>query len=178
MKTTITEALSEVNLIKKKIEAGRTAILTTLVRPKHLKDAYESEGGSTELIKRATQSLNDLYKRLEKIRGAISQANLDNEITVGETTKTIFDWLTWKREISAEHLSFVTKVHTTTKSELDKLMKQPQVYKDEIGATHLLEVVANIDLGDYLKKIEQTNETIERLDGLLSLKNATIVVEV
>lgn len=178
MKITITEALSEVNLIKKKITSQQASVLGMLWRPKHIKDIFESEGGTEALIKRNTQSLTDLSKRLEKIRGAIAAANLDNEITIGETTKTIFDWLTWKREASESQLKFTKQVYDSTKGELDRLSRSPQVYKDDEGKTHLLEVVPNIDLGEYLRKQEILTEVIEKLDGQLSLKNATILIDI
>lgn len=178
MKTTITEALSEINLIKKKIESAQQTVLSVLNKPKHLDDAFKSDGGSPKLIERQVQSMNDNFSRLEKIRSAVSQANLDTSITVGETTKTIFDWLTWKREVAESHLTFAKNVYTQAKVELDRVARVPQVYKDEEGKTHLLEIESNVDLGTWLKKQEVLTETLEKLDGQLSLKNATVLVDI
>lgn len=177
-KMTITEALSEVNLIKKKVVAARDVVKTNLARPKHVKDPFEKDGGTAAVIDRQVQSIYDLTARLERIRGAVSSANLANTITVGEQTKTIFDWLTWKREVAEDQKSFVGFVYTQTKNLLDNAARNPQAWKDEEGKTHLVELQSNVDLGAWLRKQEIVVEMVERLDGLLSLKNATITVEV
>lgn len=177
-KITITEALSDINLIKKKIASHQNNIKSVLVRMKHIKDPFESDGGSTQMIKRAKQALTDQQKRLEKIRGAISSANLTHEITVGETTKTIFDWLTWKREISGDHAEFVQSVYQTVRNEQQRIEKSPQVYEDAEGKKHMVELVSNIDISDWLREIEISTEMLEKLDGQLSLKNATIVIDI
>ncbi len=43
-KITITEALSEVNLLKKKIEKKKEMILANLAKFKHVPDPYEKQG--------------------------------------------------------------------------------------------------------------------------------------
>lgn len=91
-KITITEALSEVNLIKKKIASKQNRITTALVRATHVADPFESEGGSKAMIKSELQGIHDLNRRLARIRAGISQANLETEITIGEDNRTIHDW--------------------------------------------------------------------------------------
>lgn len=178
MKITITEALSEVNLIKKKLDASRSIILNNLARAKHLKDPFEGEGGSFKKNERVLQSIYDLQNRLEKIRGRISAANLEHSITIGESTKTIFDWLTWKREIAGDHQKFVSQVYASSKNTFDDASRNPKVWQDEQDKKHLLEIILNIDLAYWLKKQETLTEILEKLDGQLSLKNATITVDI
>lgn len=178
MKTTITEALSEINLIKKKIDSNKETITNNLTRVKHVKDPFESDGGTANLIKQKIQSIASLFVRLEKIKGAIAQANLMNEITIGENTKTIFDWLTWKRDISKDHLAFLNQISANVTNQIASNSRNPQVFKDESGNTQLVEVISNVDLSDILRKREIMTEQIEKLDGQLSLKNATIMIEV
>lgn len=176
-KLTITEALSEINLIKKKMKASQDEITSMLIRAEHIKDPFEREGGSRAMIDRNMQRLSDLHSRLERIRGAILKANLTHEISIGENKKTIFDWLTWKLEVSSDFQRFVINAYTTVKNEIERVSKNPQVWQDEEGKKHLFKVESNIDLGDWLRKQTVLTEILETLDGKLSLKNATIVIE-
>jgi hypothetical protein len=130
------------------------------------------------MIQSETQALADLGRRLMKIRAGISRANLETEITVGEETRSVHDWLVWKRELSAPQAAFTKQVHQTVKNSLDAIARQPQVYKDEAGATHLAKLVSNIDYAEWIKADEKLNEKLEVLDGKLSLKNATVTIEI
>jgi hypothetical protein len=176
-KLTITEALSELNLIKKKVDNKRKVVAGSLLKAKHEKDAYESVGGIKQFITNELQSIDDLDSRYLKIKGSIAKANIDNSITVNGFTKTIHDWLNWKRDLSDIQKKFVFNLYSFPKGELERLSKQPQVYKDEKQEARLVEFESNIDYPSFLKKSEELNDTFDRLDGQLSLKNATIVID-
>lgn len=177
-KMTITEALSEINLLKKRIEHKKKNTLTLLIKPDHVADPYASEGGSAEFLKREFQSIDDLNRRFVKIRSAISKANLSHEITLGERTQSIHDWLTWKREIAKDETSYVNSVVNSTKAALDDAAKNPRVYDDAEGKKQLLKYTSNVDYAAFVKKQETLAVLFEQLDGKLSLKNATILVEI
>lgn len=175
---TLTEALSEVNLINKKIESKRLKIKGTLSRAEHVPDPFESEGGSPKMIQSELQSIEDLSRRLSRIRGAISLANLNNNITVGEETRTIHDWLVWKREVAKGQIEFSAAVSRDLKAQIDKGSTQPQIYKDQQEQTHLVKWLYNIDYSQWCKNHEKLTDKFETLDGKLSLKNAIITVTI
>lgn len=177
MALTITEALSELNLIKKKIEGKKKTILSNLTRPKHLVDPFLKEGGSKDYIHHEIQSIKDLMSRYLSIKGSIAKANTTNNVSINGKTMSIHDWLNWKRDLSANDLKFNEAIHISVKNQLDQQQKFPQVYKDEKEQTHLLEFESNVDYGDFIKKTEEITEFIEKLDGQLSLKNATIILD-
>lgn len=177
-KITITEALSEINLIKKKVDKKRQTILGLLVKAKNLPDPMQSQNGSKEFIKSEVQSMEDLNTRLIRLKGSIAKANIDNKIKVNGYEKNIHDWLIWKRDISKFEIGFTGEVYKTVKSHFDSLQKQPQVYKTEDGTTKLVEYESMVEQGDFLKKAEDLQEVFDKLDGQLSLKNATIVIEI
>lgn len=177
-KITITEALSEVNLIKKKIIAKQSKIKEGLFRVEHLPDPFISEGGSASMIGRETQGIQDLNQRLARIRATISLANLTNNISISGDLRTIHDWLIWKREIAKDQIAFVSSVHKNVKTHMDQSGKTPQVYKDTNDAVQIVKYVYNLDYAQWLKHDEILNEKLEQLDGQLSLKNATILVEI
>lgn len=177
-KITITEALSEVNLIKKKIDKKKEMILANLARFKHVPDPYSKQGGGAQANLNELQAIKDLSSRLMRVRGAISQANLSNKITINGHELSIHDWLTWKREVAPLKQKFFLDLCQKTKQNMDHFAKSPQVYKDEEGKTHLVEFESNIDYADVMKDTENIGDCLERLDGQLSLKNATITVEI
>lgn len=177
-KITITEALSEINLIKKKIEKKKEVVVANLARAKHMPDPFYNQGGSAEAMRAELQSIIDLDERLITIRGRISKANSANSISIEGTERSINDWLTWKREVAEEENKFFMDICNKTKANMDHWAKSPQVYKDEEGKTHLVEFESNLDYALLLKGAEKAADIIEKLDGQLSLKNALIVVEV
>lgn len=174
---TITEALAEVSLTEKKLNKSGEMIQGNLVRAAHAKDVYEGEGGAAKAVSAKLQSMRDLFARHERIRRSIAEANLSHEITVGEDKKSIFEWLTWKREVATKQIEFLSMLTRTVKQQLDAASMRPTTYQDGEGKMKVVEVVSNIDLPGTLLRVEKLTEQLERLDGLLSLKNATIVIE-
>lgn len=178
-KITITEALSEINLIGKKIKSKQEKITGALVRYEHMPDLYAAAGGSEKMITEETQSMRDLMTKLARIRSAVSQANITNKITINQRERSIHDWLTWKREISESEIEFAKKVHMTIKHNVDQIQKQPQLIKQEnTTEPQLAKLKVNTDFAYWIKESEELCDVLEKLDGQLSLKNATIFVEV
>jgi hypothetical protein len=173
---TITEALAEIKLIEKKIESKTALVTANLTRVKHIPDPL---GDSVATLSQEMQAIGDLYERLVRIRSAIAMANITNVITCDESTRTIYDWLVWKREVADKHISLYTTVFKNTKSMMDTAAQRPQVFKDEkTQEPKLVELVANLSYMDYVKKAEEKQATLDKLDGLLSLKNATITIKI
>lgn len=178
-KMTITEALSEVKLIVNKIQKKRATVLGNLTRYEHIKDPFTTEGGSQEAIKREVQSMTDLEKRLVRIRTSISRANASTDITIGEKTQSVADWLTWKREIAPTLKAFVTQVHQSLKKQIDEHAARPQVIRDsEKNQVAIATLVVNVDYEDALNVAQKIEDMYETLDGKLSLKNATTFIEI
>jgi hypothetical protein len=177
-KLTITEALAEVKLIEKKLVKKRENVLANLSRYSHVQDPMQSDGGTTSWIEKEHQSMKDLQTRLEKIRSGIADANLKTEVTVGEASKSVFEWLTWKREVAPGYLGFLKQVHMSTKTALDQQNARPGLVTDSDGKQKLVELVLNVNYLDYLKQAEKANDLLEALDGQLSLKNATVLINV
>lgn len=175
---TITEALSEINLIKKKIQAKQTKILGMLTQVEHLPDPWAQLGGASQVIREEYQAICDLHTRLQNIRAGISKANLENSLKVGFKTRTIHDWLIWKREIYKEFQSFIVNVNKNVKIYIDQASKAPQVYKDDAGNVQLVKTKINIEYPHWQAFEQELMEVNEQLDGQLSLKNATITIEV
>ena len=178
-KLTITEAMAECKTLTKRIEKKRAAILPYLFRQEKVKDPFEKDGGTVEYIKRERQAIGDLEKRLVRIRAAISLANLQNEISVGAVTMSIFDWLTWRREVSEGQKKFSQQILSALQSGRKQATQQQlKLVSAESLAQSPEDIIVNVSEPDVIAEVEAIEEILGTLDGQLSLKNATIVVEI
>lgn len=175
MKTTITEALAEIKLISKKIEGKAPFVISNLTRYGHMPDPL---GESKKALESEMQSYLDLGGRIIKIRRVISAANLSHEITIGERTMCIADWLIWKREVAKNQHELFDRIQSTLKQALDRNGLSPQAYKDADGNPKFAELITNLPYQEYFDRATKVQDQLAKLDGLLSLKNATITVEV
>lgn len=174
---TITEALAERKTIEKRIAAMRKFIIQHLFRPEKMKDPLERDGGSTKVIAAKLQSISDLEARASSITQAISRINHTTTITIGDITKTIAEWLTWRRDIMPGQRKMLATLQdsigiarTRTSRDGGRLVSAGDDAKAE-------DVIVNLNELELQMAIEEL-ETVEgTLDGQLSLKNATVVIE-
>lgn len=173
---TITEALAEVKTIGKRIEKKRQFVVQYLMRQDMVRDPLEKDGGSVDALKRERQAISDLEQRVVDIRSAIARANDTNSITVKGKTRTIHDWLTWRREVAPGHQAFLG----TLRQGITNIREQQRKLGVTVGTaaeiTKPQDVVVNINERDLAEEIENTEEILGTLDGQLSLKNATITI--
>lgn len=191
MTTTITEALAEVKTINARIEKKREFILANLARQELQKDPLSGQGGTKAVIERELQAITDLHARLVKIRSAINEANQDNRIVLFPETRitpypdteqahehSIADWITWKREVAPQ----LRTLWDSIQNQINSVRAQATTKGFRVVERGIPEkdsdVVLNIDLQQVARQREQLEEILGKLDGLLSLKNATITIEV
>jgi hypothetical protein len=171
---TITEALAEVPTISKRIAKKQQFVQDFLARQAIVKDPHEKDGGSVELIKRELQGITDLEQRLIAIRSGIAQANAVTKITVGTTTRTIADWLTWRREIAENQRSRMNNMAGALRALRAKAQQtNGKVGENVEGPT---DWVININERQLADQIEDLETTLGALDGQLSLRNATTTI--
>lgn len=179
---TITEALSEINLITKKIEKKKPEVIGSLVFFEGQTDPYMSEGGTKAFYHKTMRSIKDLQDRLMKIRKAIHQKNIETTLSVDGVTKTMDEWLTWKKDIYPVYSSLLQIMETGLSTEVEKNKKSPRVFKtnpqDVNEEFKLTKLIPSVDLGELQKEREQIISIYEKLDGQLSLKNATTTIDI
>ena len=175
-KITITEALAEVPTIEKRIEKKSEFILNYLCRQSSVRDPHEKEGGSSVLIAREMQAIQDLQDRLVKIRSSIQKANAENTITIGEKTRTILDWLTWRREIAPRQQEFLrARIHKINEVRVQASRLGVGVTDKDSGFSS--DYLVNINERELAEEIEELETVLGTLDGQLSLKNATVLID-
>lgn len=175
--TTITEALAELKTIAKRIETKRQFIATYLLRQEALKDPLEKEGGSVQAIARETQAIADLQENILAIRRGIARANGTTTITVEGVTRSIADWLVWKREIAPTEGAFLSGVAGAIKTRRDELQKKGVTMVAVGAAQGPNDVIVHLDERALSDRVEKHQQVLGTLDGQLSLKNATITIE-
>ena len=108
MTMTITEGLAEIKTIGKRLEKKRQFVSGYLFRQEMVKDPLEKDGGSVTAIKRERQGISDLEGRIIGIRRAIQKANTETLINLSSVSKSIADWLVWRREVAPGHQEFLS----------------------------------------------------------------------
>lgn len=177
-KTTITEALAELKTLEKRIAKKIEFVKQNIGRHAALTDPLLDSGGSQKVIEIERQAMGDLWQRGTNIRLAIAAANAATEITVCGETKSIAEWLIWRREVAPKHRDFlmgmnfgITSARTTAKNRDAKVVDDP----NQAGRNDILIHISERGLALEQEKLE---EILGTLDGLLSLKNATVTIDV
>lgn len=176
-KLTITEALAELKTLAKRIEKKREFIRQYAARQEMIKDPLAKEGGASKAIEAAFQAVADLEGNVVAIRTAIARSNLNQDLTVEDTTMTVAAWLAWRRDVAPQRQAFLTSalrgIDTMRREAVQKgysLVKEGQDAKPSDVVVHVNEASLQADV-ELMEKILGT------LDGKLSLVNATTTIE-
>lgn len=183
-KLTITEALQEIKTIGSRIEKKRQNVGKFIARDARVRDPFEKDGGSQAYLTQERQGIRDLQSRAVAIRTAIQRSNLASSVTIGETTRTVAEWLTWRREISESEKQFLSGMAQNIQNVRAQLQQKggklvsaaSDRYTSEPTAPP--EVIVAVDEQSLLSEIENMETTLGTLDGRLSLFNATTVIDV
>lgn len=175
---TITEALAETKTIDKRLQKKRQAILQNIARDARIKDHLEKEGGAVSFVQRERQAIADLEKRLVDIRIAIMKANLNTTIVVSSQTRTIAEWLTWRRDVSKGSKEFFTTVNQGIQTLRAKAQQSGNraISATTEGEAKPGDIVVHLEEAALLAEMESLETILGELDGKLSLLNATTVL--
>lgn len=184
-KLTITEALQEIKTIGKRLEKKRTSVGQYLARDSRARDPLAKDGGSEKFITEERQAIADLENRVIAIRTAIQSSNLANSLTVGMKSRTVAEWLTWRREISGAQVTFLRSmvtglagVRNDIQKKGGKMVAAAMAVNEAFDPNGPPEVLVHIDERKLIDEQEQMETTLGDLDGKLSLFNATTVIDV
>lgn len=185
-KLTITEALQEIKTIGKRLEKKRESVKGYLARDSRARDPLSKDGGSDKFIASERQAIGDLEERIIGIRTAIQRSNLDSPLTVSAKTRSVAEWLTWRREISGNQVQFlktmtvgITNIRNDTQKKGGKIIQAGAVAVNEsYDPAGPPEIVVNVDERALIAEQETLEQTLGDLDGKLSLFNATTTIDV
>jgi hypothetical protein len=175
---TITEALAELKTIDKRIAKKREFVLAYLLRQEMFKDPLEKDGGSVSAIKRETQAIHDLEERKIAIRRAVQQANERNTVSVGKQMRSIADWLVWRREVAPIQQQFLANLRARIEQARQEATRRGASLGASAEAAKPNDVIVNVNEQELAQHIEELEDVLGKLDGQLSLKNATLLLDV
>jgi len=174
---TITEALAEIKTIGKRLEKKKEFVMTYLGRVAMVKDPHEKSGGSEVLITKEKQAFSDLLDNVIRLRTAIQRKNLDSPVTICDVTRTLAEWIVWKREVYPAHKVLLDQMAANIAAMRKKAFDSNQVLRregTEGGDRDILIMVNEKALADERERLEQI---FGELDGQLSLKNAVLSID-
>jgi len=178
MATTITEALAELATIDKRLDKKARDISPYVARLDLVRDPLERNGGSAKYITEERQSFGDLLKRKIALRAAIAKSNAETALPTLDEKMSVADWLVWKRECYSHQKTMLNSLLSQARNARSEAQKQGVniVSASEQGRPN--DIVVNVDEQRIIEELEELEELYGRLDGLLSLKNATTTIEV
>lgn len=175
MSITITEALAEIKTINKRISKKREFVIQYLARQDGAKDPLEKEGGSVVALEKERQAIGDLEQRIVDLRRGIARVNDTTTITLSDKTRTISEWLTWRREVSPDAVKFLASINNGLKNLREQSRRQGVNVVGPGGTTEKpQDLVVNVNESALAAEAEKLQEILGQLDGQLSLKNATV----
>lgn len=177
--TTITEALAELKTIAKRIDKKREFVMTYIGRVAMNRDPLEKEGGAVQAVASERQAIKDLQERTVAIRRAISRANDSNKITVGSSSRSISDWLVWRREVAPLQKSLLESIRSGINNARNEAKKRDsRIVQSESEVTDSKDIIIHLSESELAREIEDIETVLGTLDGQLSLKNATVTIQV
>jgi hypothetical protein len=178
-KYSITEALAELKTIDKRIASAVEFINKYNIRQGSTIDPLDDEGGSHVVIPQKMQSITDLLERKLAIRTAINKTNAITNVTVCGVTKTIAEWIVWRRECSGKELVALQGFQRGILDARQQCLSKQMTLKDDgTQPSKVTEVSSFIKELPLAKRMDWIREVESTLDGKLSLTNATTLVEV
>jgi len=177
---TITEALAEIKTINARVVKRLESIGPYVLRDSRILDPLSKDGGSAAFIASELQAVRDLTIRSISLRTAIQKANLEKTISVNGESRTVAEWLTWRREHSETQKSFTNMLIRNIASARDKFKEKVGIVdlqNKPVGAT-IGELIVNLDEKWLLGESDRLEKTLGDLDGQLSLFNARTEVEI
>lgn len=176
---TITEALAEIKTLGKRIEKKREFINQFLARQDGVRDPLEKDGGSPAVISAERQSVADLENRIITLRRGIQQANDTTTVSINGVSRTISEWLTWRRDVAPGQRTWLANVRNSVNGIRDNAKRQGVALVQAnatSGDTKPTDLIVNIDERALAADAETLEDTFGQLDGQLSLKNATVTI--
>ena len=205
---TIHKALAELKLLEQRIDTGIHAkIHCSVAKNSTLKINGETIEEYKNSSKEAYQSVNDLIRRRDAIKKAVSKSNASTIVRVNEIDYTVAEaiWMNQSGMAAKEELlrklkelySMAVKKTEDNNSQLDNKAEQfiinmngqtdkkamntdeVQQAKDAYIKSNTMSVVCGFDIKNEINKLEAEIASFKaEVDAALSVSNATTMIEV
>jgi len=132
----VTQALSELKLLRKRIDSVTShAVFTAVKKANDLLDAAKFATQATA----SYQSFTDLVARYNALKSSIVMSNATTKVTIGGKEYTVADAVERKRSIDMETqlLAVMKAQHTATKAEYERHQQAEQLRVERLLTTEL-----------------------------------------
>lgn len=171
---TVSEALTEVKLIYRRISSAKEMAKQYATCPAKEIDPLAAEGKtSRDFVLAQINSIQDLVSNLTKIRSVIAAANAQTNMTIMGQTKSVQDWLKWKSESGPQLLAALREIQ----SAVYESRQGGRLSALRTGAAPA-DVRVNLDEHKLLDMISVNDEILTSIDGQLNLVNAQTFVTI
>lgn len=180
MTQTITEALAEVKTINKRIEKKQQFVMDALLRQDFMKDPLEAKGGAVKVVAEEMQGISDLRHRIIAIRTSIQQVNEKTNVTIGDETHSVAEWLIWRREVAPGIGSFLGQLRAKLNQARNMAQSKGVSVRGTVNTApveNMNDIIINVDEYALAAEAEKLESILGQLDGKLSLVNATTFVD-
>ena len=118
-------------------------------------------------------------ERMISIRRAIQNVNASSKISINGRERSIADWLVWRRDVAPGAQNFLRALNQSVQDARNEAKRRGLgVQKGEGQVEMPTDIVLYINEKKLNKDIEDLEVTLGDLDGKLSLKNATLTIDV
>lgn len=172
---TITEALAELKTLGARLEKNAEYVKSYIVRDERIRDPFDRAGSSSAAeIAAKRQASNDLRERWVKIRSAIHKRNQSQTLEIEGVTRSLADWIVWRREISHNLKVELDALANAINGARARLRQGNAAQKEGEAPVNM---IVNLDEAALFAERERVEKILGQLDGQLSLKNATTLIE-
>jgi large subunit ribosomal protein L7/L12 len=173
---TISEALSQIQVIDQQVAKKQQLIEAYLFRDAAVRDPLARDGGTQPLLAREQQAITALLERKVHIRRGVQAANQQATITHEDETRSIADWLVWKREVVARRSEFLNQMRYRIEQARREMSRHAASQTGE-GSSRGRDLVVHVNEKELAGELEALEERQGYLIGQFALKNATVVVD-
>src|SRR5262249_24082868 len=96
---TIAEALAEVETIGRRLDKKQQLVTAYLLREQQYRDPVRLPGGTAPVLARELETIRALFERKVLLRRLIGQAYARTMVTFRDQTRSLADWLAWRRDV-------------------------------------------------------------------------------
>jgi hypothetical protein len=172
---TLIAGMKELQLILKKMGSNAGMVLEYAAQPSNEIPLLSTGDAQTDTINRLAQSTEDLADDYAKLSARINYTNLVTCVTINGKTKSIHEWLQYRRKLIRGALSkkdgikggieLIYQAMSTAKAEQKINMGRMQ--------TTQIDITRYYDEATKQEKLREWMETYERIDQTLEVVNAT-----
>jgi hypothetical protein len=175
---TLAEALAQIAAINRRLDKKQQLVLAFLLRPQQYRDPLRAESGSPAVLARELKATRVLHERRVRLRRLIQNAYERTKVTFGEQTRSLADWLAWRRDVAARRGGFLHLLRSRITKARQQAARQGRGESPGTAPERGADVIVHLDEQELARQIEGHEELLGYLDGQLALKNATVTIDV